>query len=266
VKQYQVQGGGPLDLAEWDPDDTAGLDKDGVRGRLKDLRERLASLQQIMWADERHRLLVVLQAMDTGGKDGTIRKVFSGVNPQGVRVVNFKTPTPRELAHDYLWRVHQHTPPAGGITVFNRSHYEDVLIVRVFGLVPEERWSRRYDHIKAFERLLVDEGTTILKFYLHISKEEQAKRLRARLADPDKHWKFNVDDLEHRERWDDYMAAFETALAETSTDFAPWYVVPANHKWYRNLVVAETIVATLERLGMEYPESDDDLSGVLVPS
>ncbi len=266
MKQYQVQGGGPLDLAEWDPDDTAGLDKDGVRGRLKDLRERLASLQQIMWADERHRLLVVLQAMDTGGKDGTIRKVFSGVNPQGVRVVNFKTPTPRELAHDYLWRVHQHTPPAGGITVFNRSHYEDVLIVRVFGLVPEERWSRRYDHIKAFERLLVDEGTTILKFYLHISKEEQAKRLRARLADPDKHWKFNVDDLEHRERWDDYMAAFETALAETSTDFAPWYVVPANHKWYRNLVVAETIVATLERLGMEYPESDDDLSGVLVPS
>lgn len=266
MKQYQVQGGGSLDLAEWDPDDTAGLDKDGVRGRLKDLRERLASLQQIMWADERHRLLVVLQAMDTGGKDGTIRKVFSGVNPQGVRVVNFKTPTPRELAHDYLWRVHQHTPPAGGITVFNRSHYEDVLIVRVFGLVPEERWSRRYDHIKAFERLLVDEGTTILKFYLHISKEEQAKRLRARLADPDKHWKFNVDDLEHRERWDDYMAAFETALAETSTDSAPWYVVPANHKWYRNLVVAETIVATLERLGMEYPESDDDLSGVLVPS
>jgi len=264
VRQYRIEPGTPVRLADWDPDDTAGFEKLDVRGRLKGLRKRLAAQQQVLWAEGRHRLLVVLQAMDTGGKDGTIRKVFSGVNPQGVRVVSFKAPTPVELAHDYLWRIHRHTPADGEIAVFNRSHYEDVLVVRVLDLVPEERWSRRYEHIRAFERLLADEGTTILKFYLHISKEEQAERLRARLADPDKHWKFNVDDLAHRERWDDYMAAFETVLSETSTAEAPWYVVPANHKWYRNLVVAETIVTTLEGLGMEYPEPEDDLEAVVV--
>jgi PPK2 family polyphosphate:nucleotide phosphotransferase len=264
VRQYRIEPGAPVRLGDWDPDDTAGFDKLGVRGRLKALRKRLAAQQRVMWAEGRHRLLVVFQAMDTGGKDGTIRKVFSGVNPQGVRVVNFKAPSRIELAHDYLWRIHRHTPGDGEIVVFNRSHYEDVLVVRVLGLVPEERWERRYDHINAFERLLSDEGTTILKFYLHISKEEQAKRLRARLADPEKHWKFNVDDLATRERWDDYMAAFEAVLSTTSTADAPWHVVPANHKWYRNLVVAETIVATLEGLGMEYPEPEEDLDGIVV--
>jgi PPK2 family polyphosphate:nucleotide phosphotransferase len=264
VRQYRIEPGTPVRLADWDPDDTAGFDKLGVRGRLAALRKRLAAQQRVMWAEGRHRLLVVFQAMDTGGKDGTIRKVFSGVNPQGVRVVNFKAPSGIELAHDYLWRIHRHTPGDGQIVVFNRSHYEDVLVVRVLGLVPQERWERRYEHINAFERLLADEGTTILKFYLHISKEEQAKRLRARLADPEKHWKFNVDDLATRERWDDYMAAFETVLSTTSTADAPWHVVPANHKWYRNLVVAETIVATLEGLGMEYPEPEEDLDGIVV--
>ncbi len=264
MRQYRIEPGTPVRLADWDPDDTAGFDKLGVRGRLAALRKRLAAQQRVMWAEGRHRLLVVFQAMDTGGKDGTIRKVFSGVNPQGVRVVNFKAPSGIELAHDYLWRIHRHTPGDGQIVVFNRSHYEDVLVVRVLGLVPQERWERRYEHINAFERLLADEGTTILKFYLHISKEEQAKRLRARLADPEKHWKFNVDDLATRERWDDYMAAFETVLSTTSTADAPWHVVPANHKWYRNLVVAETIVATLEGLGMEYPEPEEDLDGIVV--
>jgi PPK2 family polyphosphate:nucleotide phosphotransferase len=264
VQQYRIERGAPVRLADWDPDDTAGFDKLGVRGRLAALRKRLAAQQRVMWAEGRHRLLVVFQAMDTGGKDGTIRKVFSGVNPQGVRVVNFKAPSGIELAHDYLWRIHRHTPGDGQIVVFNRSHYEDVLVVRVLGLVPQERWERRYEHINAFERLLANEGTTILKFYLHISKEEQAKRLRARLADPEKHWKFNVDDLATRERWDDYMAAFETVLSTTSTADAPWHVVPANHKWYRNLVVAETIVATLEGLGMEYPEPEEDLDGIVV--
>ncbi len=264
MRQYRIEPGSPVRLADWDPDDTAGFEKLDVRGRLAALRKRLAAQQRVMWAEGRHRLLVVFQAMDTGGKDGTIRKVFSGVNPQGVRVVNFKAPSPVELAHDYLWRIHRHSPADGQIVVFNRSHYEDVLVVRVRDLVPEERWARRYDHINAFERLLVDEGATILKFYLHISKEEQAERLRARLADPEKRWKFNVADLTTRELWDDYMAAFEAVLSTTSTAGAPWHVVPANHKWYRNLVVAETIVSTLEGLGMAYPEPEDDLEGIVI--
>ncbi len=206
----------------------------------------------------------MLQAMDTGGKDGAIRKVFEGVNPQGVHVANFKKPTEEELAHDYLWRVHSHTPGDGEIAVFNRSHYEDVLVVRVLELAPEEVWRPRYDHIVAFEQLLVDEGTTIVKFYLHISKEEQAERLQVRLDDPAKRWKFNTGDLEHRKLWDDYMAAFEEAIARTSTTQAPWYVVPANHKWYRDIVIARTLVATLRGLDLHYPPPEDDLDGVVI--
>ncbi len=263
---YRIAPGSEVDLSHWDPDDASGFaggKKDGVK-HLRHLRTRLAELQRLLWADDRHKLLVVLQAMDTGGKDGTIRKVLEGVNPQGVTVANFKAPTPEELAHDYLWRIHEHTPGNGEIVVFNRSHYEDVLVVRVLNLVPESRWRPRYQQILDFERMLTDEGTTIVKLYLHISKDEQAARLQARLDDPAKRWKFNAGDLEHRELWHDYMAAFEEAIATTSTDRAPWYVVPANKKWYRNIVVAQILVDTLEALNLRYPPPDDDLDTITI--
>ena len=265
MDRHRVSPGTTVSLSSWDPQDTPAFEggkRDGRR-RLEKLVTEIAGLQRVMWAENRHKLLVVLQAMDTAGKDGTIRAVFSGVNPQGVHVANFKAPTSRELEHDYLWRVHARTPGNGEIVVFNRSHYEELLIVRVLGLVSETRWRRRYDHINAFERMLADEGTTILKFYLHISKEEQRQRLQARLDDPDKHWKFNEADLEHRALWDDYMAAFEDVLSLTSTEVAPWHIVPSNRKWYRNLVVAETVRDTLRNLEMRYPESGD-LAGVVV--
>lgn len=266
MDMYRVEPGQDVDLSSWDPSDRTGFDgkkRDG-RSHLKKLRKRLAELQHLLWAEDRHKILIVFQAMDTGGKDGTIRNVFSGVNPQGIDVVNFKAPTEEDLSHDYLWRVHEHTPAAGGLTIFNRSHYEDVLIVRVLNLVPEERWSRRYDHINAFEQLLADEGTTILKFYLHISLDEQAERLQARLADETKHWKFNKGDLKHRALWGQYTEAYEAALSQTSTEHAPWYIVPANRKWYRNIVVAETIVNTLEGLSMAFPDAEDGLDNVVI--
>ena len=264
---YRVAPGQQVDLSRWDPADRSGFEGDKAAGRahLKKLRSRLAELQRLLWAEDKHKVLVVFQAMDTGGKDGTIRNVFSGVNPQGIDVQNFKAPTAEELSHDYLWRVHDHAPTAGSLTVFNRSHYEDVLIVRVLGLVGEERWSRRYDHINDFERMLADEGTTILKFYLHISPEEQAERLQARLDDPTKNWKFNKSDLDHRKLWPDYMAAYEAVLSRTSTEHAPWFIVPSNRKWYRNIVVAETIVATLERLDMQYPPAEAGLDSIAIP-
>jgi PPK2 family polyphosphate:nucleotide phosphotransferase len=266
MDRYRVAPGTTVDLTDHDPGDRSGFegDKEAARARKKHLRDELADLQRVLWAGGRHKVLIVLQAMDTGGKDGTIRSVFRGVNPQGVRVANFKVPTEEELAHDYLWRVHDHTPATGGITVFNRSHYEDVLVVRVLGLVPEERWRPRYRHIREFERLLVEEGTTVLKFYLHIDKETQRERLQARLDDPAKHWKFNTGDLKTRDRWDDYMAAYAEAISETSTAGAPWYVVPANREWYRNLVVAEVVTGTLRSLDLRYPEAGEDLSGVVV--
>jgi PPK2 family polyphosphate:nucleotide phosphotransferase len=266
VDKYRIKPGQQVDLSKWDPADESEFDgsrKDGEKYQ-KTLRKRLAELQHLMWAEDRHKVLIVLQAMDTGGKDGTIRNVFSGVNPQGIDVVNFKAPTSEELDHDYLWRVHDHTPSTGSLTVFNRSHYEDVLIVRVLDLVPEERWSRRYGHINDFERLLADEGTTVLKFYLHISQEEQAERLQARLDDDTKHWKFNKGDLEHRAVWPEYMAAYEAALSRTSTEHAPWYIVPANTKWYRNIVITKTIVDTLESFNMEYPEPEEGLDEVVI--
>ncbi len=266
MERYRVQPGKTVDLSSWDPKDRsefAGSKKEG-REYLKQLRRRLAELQHLLWAEDLHKVLVVLQAMDTGGKDGTIRNVLSGVNPQGIDVVNFKAPTPKELSHDYLWRVHERAPSAGSLTVFNRSHYEDVLIVRVLGLVSEERWGHRYDHINDFERLLADEGTTILKFYLHISRDEQAERLQARLDDETKQWKFNKGDLEHRKLWDRYMEAYAAALTRTSTERAPWYIVPADRKWYRNIVVAKTIVNTLEKLNMEYPDPEEGLEDMVI--
>jgi len=266
MDRYRIEPGTRVDLSSIDTADTSGFDggKAEAKAELKRLVKRLAELQHLMWAEDRHKLLVVLQAMDSGGKDGTIRSVFGGVNPQGVRVTNFKAPTSEELAHDYLWRVHAHTPGNGEIAVFNRSHYEDVLIVRVLDLVPQERWSRRYDHIAAFEKLLVDEGTTIVKFYLHISKDEQKERFQARLDDPTKNWKFNRDDLDHRRRWDDYMAAFEAAFEATSTEQAPWFVVPADKKWYRNVVIARTLIDTLEGLEMKYPEAEPDVAEYVI--
>jgi PPK2 family polyphosphate:nucleotide phosphotransferase len=231
---------------------------------LKELNDRLEELQELLYAEAKHKILIVLQAMDSGGKDGTIRHVFDGTNPQGVKVASFKKPTDTELAHDYLWRVHRHTPGSGEIAIFNRSHYEDVLVVRVHNLVPEEVWNRRYDHINAFEQMLADEGTTIIKLYLHISKGEQKERLQARLDEPHKQWKFAKGDLAERARWDDYTAAFEAVLSRTSTTSAPWYVIPADRKWYRNLVVSRILVDTLEKLEMSYPEPEEDLEGIVI--
>lgn len=263
--RYRIRHGRAVDLASWDPADTGSLDgKKAGRKALKPIVERMDVLQRLLWADGRQKLLVVLQAMDTGGKDGAIRKVFGGLNPQGVSVTGFKKPTARELAHDYLWRVHPHTPAAGHVSVFNRSHYEDVLVVRVLDLVPPERWSRRYEHINAFERLLVDEGTTILKFYLHISKDEQRRRLQARLDNPDKRWKFSSGDLDHRALWPDYMDAYEAMLSQTSPDHAPWYVVPGNNKWYRDLVVASVVVETLESMDLRYPQPEPGVEDMTI--
>jgi PPK2 family polyphosphate:nucleotide phosphotransferase len=264
MDRYRIEPDTAVDLSAFDPKDTGGLEEEAAKDRLDDLNRRLETLQELLYAERKHKVLVVLQAMDTGGKDGVIRHVFQGVNPQGVKVAGFGVPTPDELAHDYLWRVHAHTPAAGQLTIFNRSHYEDVLVVRVHGLVPEEVWGRRYRHINEWERLLAEEGTTILKFFLHISKEEQAERLQARLDEPTKRWKFRLGDLEERRRWPAYMAAYQAVLSQTSTAWAPWYLVPADHKWYRNLVVARVLVETLEGLKMAYPQPTEDLTGVVV--
>jgi PPK2 family polyphosphate:nucleotide phosphotransferase len=223
------------------------------------LNLKLEALQELLYAEHKHKILIVLQAMDTGGKDGVIRKVFEGVNPQGVRVAPFKTPTTLELDHDYLWRIHQQTPGRGEIVIFNRSHYEDVLVVRVHELVSREIWRKRYNHINHFEKILSDEGTTILKFFLHISYEEQSARLVSRIDEPDKQWKFNPGDLEERKLWDQYMGAYEDVLNKTSTPWAPWYVIPANRKWYRDLVISAILVETLEKLKMKYPKPPEDL-------
>ena len=225
---------------------------------------KLTKLQEILYAESKRSLLVVLQAMDAGGKDGTIRHIFSGVNPQGCAVTSFKAPSTIERAHDFLWRVHSAAPANGMIGIFNRSHYEDVLIVRVHNLVPKDVWSKRYAHICEFERLLSDSGTTILKFFLHISKDEQKKRLQARLDDPQKHWKFNVEDLAERKLWDEYMEAFDDALEKTSTNYAPWYVVPSDRKWFRNWVISDTIVHALQDMKLKYPAPAEGLEKVKI--
>jgi PPK2 family polyphosphate:nucleotide phosphotransferase len=266
MERYRISQGRGFTLADWDAGETKAFKggKAEARAELAELSPRLDALQEKLYANARHRLLVVLQGMDTSGKGGTIRRVFEGVNPSGVKVTAFKQPTETELAHDFLWRVHPHVPADGEMIVFDRSHYEDVLIVRVHDLVPAKRWKARYRHIRDFERMLVDEGTTILKFFLHISRDEQRERLQARLDDPKKHWKFRLSDLEERKHWESYQEAFEDAIRETARPHAPWYVVPANHKWYRDLVVCKAIIATLERLDLDYPPSPDDLSDVVI--
>jgi PPK2 family polyphosphate:nucleotide phosphotransferase len=266
IEHFRVKPGHPADLSQWPPDDTAGFagGKDQAEATIKDLTARLEALQELLYAEGKHRLLIVLQAMDTGGKDGVIRHVFEGVNPQGVKVAAFKVPTPLELAHDYLWRVHQVVPGKGEIVIFNRSHYEDVLVVRVHNLVPPNVWKRRYAQINDFERMLAEEGTTILKFFLHISRDEQKKRLQERLENPTRQWKFRLGDVAERKYWDDYMAAYTDALSKTSTEWAPWYVIPADRKWYRNLVIGHVVVKTLEDLKMSYPPPEDDLTQVVI--
>jgi len=233
--------------------------KDAALARLAKLGSQMDELQSALYAEGRRAVLVVLQGLDTSGKDGTIRKVFSALNPQGLELAAFKAPSPAELAHDFLWRVHQAVPPKGAVGVFNRSHYEDVLVVRVHQLVPESVWRPRYDQINRFERHLVENGTTVLKFLLHLSRDEQRRRLLARLEDPTKYWKFSARDLEERKLWDAYTAAYEETLERTSTDLAPWYVVPADKKYLRDLLIAEVVTETLERMDPKYPGAPEGL-------
>ncbi|MDY7041235.1 MAG: polyphosphate kinase 2 family protein [Chloroflexota bacterium] len=266
MQRYRVRPDTKIDLSQWDPNDRGafGGDKREAREKLRTLNERLEELQELLYAEHKHKVLIVLQAMDTGGKDGTIRHVFEGVNPQGVKVAGFKVPTPEELDHDYLWRIHKRSPARGTIVIFNRSHYEDVLAVRVHNLAPPAVWGRRYAHINSFERMLSDEGTTILKFFLHIDLDEQKKRFQARLDEPRKRWKFRLGDVKERKLWPEYMRAYEDVLGKTSTEWAPWYIVPANRKWYRNLVVATVLVETLGGLNMSYPQPEEDLDNVVI--
>lgn len=263
-QDYQVQPGSIVDLKQIKPNDKGDLSKKQGKSELKKLHKRLIKLQEILYAGSKHALLVVFQAIDTGGKDSTIRHVFQGVNPQGCQVTSFKAPTEIERDHDFLWRIHPHIPRLGFIGVFSRSHYEEVLVTRVKGLVPEPLWQERYKHINCFESMLHDEGTTILKFFLHISKDYQKKRLQRRLDKPDKHWKFNPNDLKERQRWDQYQTAFEEMMNRCSTADAPWYVVPAEHRWYRNLLVTQVLVNKLESFQMSYPQPEFDPSQIKI--
>ena len=258
---YRIDDGKGFKLKSFDPDDTGEFKsredaEDAVKHDLKKLRE----LQEKFYVDRRFALLVVIQAMDTGGKDGTIDHVFSGVNPTGCHVTSFKNPSEEELSHDYLWRVHKAAPQKGMFGIFNRSHYEDLLVVRVHDLAPKSVWEKRFEHINQFEKMLTDEGTLIVKFFLHISKDEQKKRLEARLEDREKLWKFNPGDLKDRELWSEYQEAYEDVIRKCGTPHAPWYVVPANKKWYRNYIVAHVLTKVLGELSYKLPKSH------LVPS
>jgi PPK2 family polyphosphate:nucleotide phosphotransferase len=261
----RVLPGAPAGLAGRDPRDRVGLEgKAEAKAVHGELLERLTRLQNRLWAEQKRSLLLVLQGMDASGKDGAIRTVLSGVNPQGVRVASFKAPAGREFEHDYLWRIHEVCPGHGETGIFNRSHYEDVLAVRVRGLVPEQVWRRRFRHIREFERMLVDEGTTIVKVFLHISADEQRKRLQARIDDPEKRWKFRRGDLDDRALWDRYQVAYEEALTETSTKWAPWHVVPSDRKWVRTVVVSELLVDALESMDPKLPMSEPGIEKIIV--
>jgi PPK2 family polyphosphate:nucleotide phosphotransferase len=262
VKRYRVKPGEKLSLKKFDPDDTGEYKKneqgkEKAKAELSKLSARLDGLQERLYANSTRSLLIVLQGMDTSGKDGTIKSVMSGVNPQGCKVAAFKSPSKDELAHDFLWRVHREAPPKGYIGIFNRSHYEDVLITRVHGWVTDAVAKRRFNQINEFEELLTENGTTVLKFFLHISKEEQKERLEARIADPEKRWKWSSGDIEERKLWNDYQKAFEDVMSATSTKGAPWYVVPANRKWYRNLIVADRVVSALEDMKLKTPPAPE---------
>jgi PPK2 family polyphosphate:nucleotide phosphotransferase len=263
---WRLPHGKPVRLSRLEPGATKCVkDRDAATRELARIQERLVHLQNVLYAQSKHAVLVVLQAMDTGGKDGTIRRVFGPLNPQGVRVISFKAPTEEELSHDYLWRIHRATPARGMIHIFNRSHYEDVLAVRVRGLAPRKEVERRYEQINVFEKHLADNGTTIVKLFLHISRGEQKERLQARLDDPRKHWKFRVGDLDDRKLWPHYTRAYELALSRCNTRWAPWYAVPADHKWYRDLVVASILQHALKGLKLKYPPSEPGLDKVRIP-
>jgi len=265
TRKLIVKPGARVKLSDWDTDFTAGLSgKSAANALMAKNLKRLAELQYLLYAESKRALLIVLQAMDAGGKDGTIRHVMGPMNPQSCKVTSFKAPTEEELAHDFLWRIHRATPRKGEIGIFNRSHYEDVLIVRVHGLVPKSVWSKRYSQINEFERILVANDTHILKFYLHISSREQLKRLKKRLEEPDKHWKINPQDFEERQHWGDYMAAYENMLRRCSTAHAPWFVIPADKKWFRNLAVSQILVEYLEKLKMKFPQPACDIRTIRV--
>ena len=261
--RFLVKPGQELDLSSVDPGYT-GKDesKASTKQEMAELSDKMCDLQGLLYAEGRHALLICLQALDAGGKDGTLVHVFGAMNPLGTRVHAFKVPTDEETRHDFLWRVHAHTPGRGEVVIFNRSHYEDVLIVRVHNLVPKAVWSERYDLINEFEKNLNEAGTTILKFFLHISKDEQLRRFKKRLDNPDKNWKVNEGDYEERKHWPEYMKAYEDALSKTSTKDAPWYVIPADHKWHRNLAVARIVVETMESLGMKRPSATADIEAI----
>lgn len=257
-KRYLIAPDSRVHLNQLDPSDTSGFkgNKEDGEMAIDAITQRLDPLQELLYAEHKHKVLIVLQGMDSSGKDGTIRRVFEGMNPQGVRVAHFGRPTPEELDHDYLWRAHSQVPGRGEIVIFNRSHYESVLVERVHGLVPKEVWSERYAQIVDFERMLTEEGTTILKFFLNIDKKEQAKRFKDRLKDPTKQWKFSYLDYNERAFWSEYMKAYEDMLRRTSTREAPWYVVPSNHAWFRDLIVSRIILECLQGLNMRYPKLD----------
>lgn len=265
VRALRVDPGDPARLDARHPADHLGLDnKDDGRDAFEALAVRLDDLHDRLWAEARRSVLLVLQGIDTSGKDGTIRRVLTGLNPQGCSVVNFKEPTNVDLAHDYLWRIHSACPARGILGVMNRSHYEDVVTARVVGAVDDVRCERRFEHIREFERMLTDEGTTMVKVFLHISKDEQRARLQARIDDPRKNWKFRRGDLDGRAKWDEIQRRYGEAITATSTEWAPWYVVPGDHKWVRDLAVASILVETLERLDPRIPEPEPGLEGLVI--
>lgn len=263
VKQFKIEPGARVKLAQIDPAFKGHHEgHEAAAQETEHYNRRLRALQEVLYAENKRSLLICLQAMDTGGKDGIINHVLAAMNPQGCRVQHFRRPSAEEASHDFLWRAHRVAPARSEVVIFNRSHYEDVLIVRVHGLVPEEAWSERYERINEFERTLADSGTEILKFYLHISSEEQLARFKGRLDDPTKHWKISEADYAERKLWPQYMAAYEEALSRCSTARAPWFVIPSNHKWFRNLAVARIVVEHLEGLGLTYPKSTVDLARI----
>jgi len=259
-KRLIVKPGSRVHLKDFDPDDTLGCDKNNEL--IQKNVDRLLELQQVLYADRRYAPLIVLQAMDAGGKDGTIRHVMSGLNPQGVQVTSFKVPTDEEREHDFLWRIHKAAPRRGDIGIFNRSHYEDVLVVRVHKLVSKSVWSSRYEQINDFENILNENSTRILKFFLHISKDEQLRRFQQRLSDPKRNWKLSLPDFKEREHWDEYVEAYEAALSKCSTKHAPWYIIPANHKWFRNYAISSIVIDSLEGMKLRYPPASIDLSSI----
>ena len=264
MKKYQIKADNQVTLSKFDPDDTGNFkktvgDKEKAKALTKGYIEKMGQLQERLYASGKRSLLIILQGMDTSGKDGTIKNVMSGINPQGCQVVTFKTPSEQELKHDFLWRVHYSAPAKGHIGIFNRSHYEDVLITRVHGKISNKVAKQRFDQIKEFEEMLSENGTAIVKFFLHISKDEQKKRLEERIHDPEKYWKFNAGDIEERKFWQDYMEAFEDMISVTSTERSPWFVIPANRNWYRNLLVAQIVVSALEDMKLKMPPAPSDI-------